>query len=150
MLISTLVLSLFTLTLASCSKDDEGDKNSPEVVSPETNAAVRYYAVSDKEGIAFTAKGIADEVKGSDSPKWVLTYGEIARWLKIDSENIHSIHITRDQILDNGLWRFDVSFAGQAEGTAYAIDVDITDGNIEWSQSIEAMPGGDVFVLDIK
>ena len=63
---------------------------------------------------------------------------------------ISTIKITRDQILKNGLWRFDVRFDGQQEGTAYAIDVDPEDGVIEWVITLEDMPGGNVFTLTMN
>lgn len=69
------------------------------------------------------------------------SYQEIAKHLDIDISKISTIKITRDQILKNGLWRFDVRFDGQQEGTAYAIDVDPEDGEIEWVITLEDLPG---------
>lgn len=36
------------------------------------------------------------------------------------------------------------------EGTAYAIDVDPEDGEIEWVITLEDMPGGNVFILSFS
>lgn len=80
----------------------------------------------------------------------MLSYQEIAKRLDIDISKISTIKITRDQILKNGLWRFDVRFDGQQEGTAYAIDVDPEDGEIEWVITLEDIPGGNVFILSFS
>lgn len=80
----------------------------------------------------------------------MLSYQEIAKRLDIDISKISTIKITRDQILKNGLWRFDVRFDGQQEGTAYAIDVDLEDGEIEWVITLENLPGGNVFTLSFS
>lgn len=80
----------------------------------------------------------------------MLSYQEIAKRLDIDFSKISTIKITRDQILKNGLWRFDVRFDGQQEGTAYAIDVDPENGVIEWVISLEDFPGGNVFTLNVS
>lgn len=79
----------------------------------------------------------------------MLSYQEIAQRLGIDISKISTIKITRDQILKDGLWRFNVRFDGQKEGTAYAIDVDPEDGDIEWVITLEDLPGGNVFTLKI-
>lgn len=156
---AALVAVFAALALASCSKD-EGDARTTEVAAVDSTAdstadstitiPVTSYAVSEHEQIMFSSRGIMDVINNqTDSPQWVLSYQEIAERLDIDYSKISSLHITRDQVLSDGLWRFDVSFDGQAEGTAYGIDVDITDGEIEWVHSIEGMPGGDVFTLNI-
>ena len=44
----------------------------------------------------------------------------------------------------NGLWRFAVPFDGPKEGSEYSIDVNPETGSIEWVQSIEEMPDGEV------
>ena len=80
----------------------------------------------------------------------MLSYQEIAKRLGIDISKISTIKITRDQILKNGLWRFDVRFDGQQEGTAYAIDVDPENGKIEWVITLGDMPGGNVFTLSFS
>lgn len=115
-----------------------------------SNTIVSAYAVSENEQIMFSKNGIIDVLDNhTDSPVWQLSYQEIAKRLNIDFTKISSIQITRDCILKNGLWRFDVRFDGQKEGTAYAIDVDPEDGEIEWVITLEDMPGGSVFVLNI-
>ena len=145
-----LVAAFFTLTLASCSKDDVSSETDP-VVSPSADSeAPSYYAIIDAEGIGFTKDGIAYEYISNGKTRWVLSYEEIAKHLDIDISKISSIKITRDQILKNGLWRFDVRFDGQQEGTAYAIDVDPEDGVIEWVIILEDMPGENVFTLSFS
>lgn len=155
--IAALLAFTLSLVLTSCSKD-EADNHDLHVASVDSTAAtvdsttsttlVSAYAVSEREQIMFSEKGIIDVVDNhTDSPVWQLSYQEIAKRLDIDFSKISSIQITRDCILNNGLWRFDVRFDGQKEGTAYAIDVDPTDGEIEWVISLEDMPGGSVFVL---
>ena len=80
----------------------------------------------------------------------MLSYQEIAKHLDIDFSKISTIKITRDQILKNGLWRFDVRFDGQKEGTAYAIDVNPENGEIEWVITLEDMSGENVFTLSFS
>lgn len=146
-----LVAAFFTLTLASCSKDDvSSDIDDPVVSLPADSEAPSYYAITDAEGIGFTKDGIAYEYISNGKTRWVLSYLEIAKRLDIDISKISTIKITRDQILKNGLWRFDVRFDGQQEGTAYAIDVDPEDGEIEWVITLEDMPGGNVFILSFS
>ena len=143
-----LVAAFFTLALASCSKDDaSSDIDEPVVSPPAGSEAPSYYAITDTEGIGFTKDGIAYEYISNGKTRWVLSYQEIAKRLDIDISKISTIKITRDQILKNGLWRFDVRFDGQQEGTAYAIDVDPEDGEIEWVITLEDLPGGNVFTL---
>ena len=146
-----LVAAFFTLTLASCCKDDVSSDIDDPVVSPAADSeAPSYYAITDAEGIGFTKDGIAYEYISNGKTRWVLSYQEIAKRLDIDFSKISTIKITRDQILKNGLWRFDVRFDGQQEGTAYAIDVDPEDGVIEWVITLEDMPGGNVFILSFS
>lgn len=141
-----LVAAFFTLTLASCSKDDVSSDIEDPVASPSADSeAPSYYAITDAEGIGFTKDGIAYEYISNGKTRWVLSYQEIAKRLDIDISKISTIKITRDQILKNGLWRFD----GQQEGTAYAIDVDSEDGEIEWVITLEDIPGENVFTLHI-
>lgn len=151
-----LVAIAISFVLASCSKGED-DAHTTEVAAVDSTAdsttttPVTSYAVSENEQIMFSSRGIIDVINNqTDSPQWVLSYREIAKRLDIEFSKVSSIKITRDQVLDNGLWRFDVSFDGQQDGTAYGIDVDITDGEIEWVHSIEGMPGGDVFTLNIN
>lgn len=141
---------IFTLTFASCSKDDVSSETDPVVSPPADSEAPSYYAITDAEGIGFTKDGIAYEYISNGKTRWVLSYQEIAKRLDIDISKISTIKITRDQILKNGLWRFDVRFDGQQEGTAYAIDVDPEDGVIEWVITLEDMPGGNVFILSFS
>lgn len=145
-----LVAAFFTLTLASCSKDDVSSETDPVVCPSADSEAPSYYAITDAEGIGFTKDGIAYEYISNGKTRWVLSYEEIAKHLDIDISKISTIKITRDQILKNGLWRFDVRFDGQQEGTAYAIDVDPEDGVIEWVIILEDMPGGNVFTLSFS
>ena len=149
-----LVAAFFTLTLASCSKDDVSS-DTDLVVSPAADSeAPNYYAITNSEGIGFTKDGIAYEYISNGKTRWVLSYQEIAKRLDIDISKISTIKITRDQILKNGLWRFDVRFDvrfdGQQEGTAYAIDVDPENGEIEWVITLEDLPGGNVFTLSFS
>lgn len=141
---------IFTLALASCSKDDVSSDTDPVVSPPADSEAPSYYAITDSEGIGFTKDGIAYEYISKGKTRWVLSYQEIAKRLDIDISKISTIKITRDQILKNGLWRFDVRFDGQQEGTAYAIDVDPEDGEIEWVITLEDLPGENVFTLTMN
>ena len=143
-----LVAAFFTLTLASCSKDDVSSETDPVVSPPADSEAPSYYAITDTEGIGFTKDGIAYEYISNGKTRWVLSYQEIAK--RIDISKISTIKITRDQILKNGLWRFDVRFDGQQKGTAYAIDVDPENGKIEWVITLENFPGGNVFTLSFS
>lgn len=143
-----LVAAFFTLALASCSKDDvSSDIEDPIVSPPADSEAPSYYAITDTEGIGFTKDGIAYEYLSNGKTRWVLSYQEIAKRLDIDISKISTIKITRDQILKDGLWRFNVRFDGQQEGTAYAIDVDPESGEIEWVITLEDLPGENVFTL---
>lgn len=145
-----LVAAFFTLALASCSKDDVSSETDPVVSPPADSEVSSYYAITDTEGIGFTKDGIAYEYLSNGKTRWVLSYQDIAKRLDIDFSKISTIKVTRDQILKNGLWRFDVRFGGQQEGTAYAIDVDPDDGKIEWVITLEDMPGGNVFTLNVS
>lgn len=146
-----LVAAFFTLALASCSKDDvSSDIDDPVVSPPADSEAPSYYAITNSEGIGFTKDGIAYEYISKGKTRWVLSYQEIAKHLDIDFSKISTIKITRGQILKNGLWRFDVRFDGQKEGTAYAIDVNPENGEIEWVITLEDMPGGNVFTLTMN
>ena len=121
------------------------------VVSPSADSeAPSYYAITVTEGIGFTKDGIAYEYISNGKTRWVLSYQEIAKRLDIDFSKISTIKITRDQILKNGLWLFDVRFDGQQEGTAYVIDVDPENGEIEWVITLEDLPGGNVFTLTMN
>lgn len=141
-----LVAAFFTLALASCSKDDVSSDIDLTVSPPADSEAPSYYVITDSEGIGFTKDGIAYEYISNGKTRWVLSYQEIAKRLDIDISKISTIKITRDQILKNGLWRFD----GQKEGTAYAIDVNPENGEIEWVITLEDMSGGNVFTLNVS
>ena len=146
-----LVAAFFTLALASCSKDDVSSDIADPVVSPPADSeAPSYYAITNSEGIGFTKDGIAYEYISKGKTRWVLSYQEIGKRLDIDISKISTIKITRDQILKNGLWRFDVRFEGQKEGTAYAIDVNPENGEIEWVITLEDMSGENVFTLSFS
>ena len=54
------------------------------------------------------------------------------------------MNISRTKVLNDGLWRFAVQFGEQEKGIEYLIDVNPDTGSIEWVQSIEEMPGGEV------
>lgn len=54
------------------------------------------------------------------------------------------MNISRTKVLNDGLWRFAVHFGEQVEGIEYLIDVNPEIGSIEWVQSIEEMPDGEV------
>lgn len=54
------------------------------------------------------------------------------------------MQIAFTKVLKDGLWRFAVQFDGQKEGCEYSIDVNPDTGSIEWVQSIEEMPDGEV------
>lgn len=140
-LLATLFFTFFSLFFASCSKD--GDDNHDLRVTSVESAAPTYYAVSENEMITFSSQGIIDVFdQATESPVWVLSYEEIAKRLDIDLSKVNTIKIARDRILDNGLWRFAVSFDGQEKGSEYGIDVNITNGDIEWSQTMTEMPKG--------
>lgn len=145
-----LVAALLTLALASCSKDDVSSNIDLTVSPPADSEVPSYYAITDSEGIGFTKDGIAYEYISKDKTRWVLSYQDIAKCLDIDISKISTIKITRDKILKNGLWRFDVRFDGQKEGTAYAIDVNPENGEIEWVITLEDMPGGNIFTLSFS
>lgn len=54
------------------------------------------------------------------------------------------MQIAFTKVLKDGLWRFAVQFDGQKEGCEYSIDVNPETGSIEWVQSIEEMPDGEI------
>nr|WP_293465939.1 hypothetical protein [Prevotella sp.] len=84
-----LVAAFFTLTLASCSKDDvSSDIDDPVVSPPADSEAPSYYAITDAEGIGFTKDGIAYEYISNGKTRWVLSYQEIAKRLDIDISKI--------------------------------------------------------------
>ena len=140
MLLATLLLTFSSLFFAGCSKDNDDEKLKVTCVDP---AAVSYYMVSENELITFSSQGIIDVFDhATDSPVWLLSYEEIAKRLGIDLSQVKTIKITRDRILDNGLWCFAVSFDGQEKGSEYGIDVDPKTGDIMWTHSLTEMPKG--------
>ena len=54
------------------------------------------------------------------------------------------MQIVFTKVLKDGLLRFAVQFDGQKEGSEYSIDVNPETGSIEWVQSIEEMPDGEI------
>lgn len=54
------------------------------------------------------------------------------------------MQIAFTKVLKDGLWRFAVQFDGQKEGSEYSIDVNPDTGSIEWVQSIDELPSGEV------
>ena len=139
-LLATLLLTFSSLFFASCNKDNNDEKSKITCVDP---AAVSYYMVSENELITFSSQGIIDIFDHAiDSPVWVLSYEEIAKCLGIDLSQVKTIHITRDCILDDGLWCFAVAFDGQEKGSEYGIDVDPKTGDIMWTHTLTEMPKG--------
>lgn len=140
------VLAAFILTffLASCSKDETIDTGE-RVIRIEANSTRTYYAISETEGITYTSTGIACLInQDTNHPKWILSYEEIAKRLDISLSHASTMQIAFTKVLKDGLWRFAVQFDGQKEGSEYSIDVNPDTGSIEWVQSIEEMPDGEV------
>ena len=139
-----LIAFMFSLVLASCSKDEAFDTDE-RVICIEANSTRTYYAITDTQGITYTSKGIACLInQDTNHPKWTLSYEEIAKQLNISLPNVSTIQIAFTKVLKDGLWRFAVQFDGQKEGSEYSIDVNPEIGNIEWVMSIEDMPDGEV------
>ena len=139
-----LIAFMFSLVLASCSKDEAFDTDE-RVICIEANSTRTYYAITDTQGITYTSKGIACLInQDTNHPKWTLSYEEIAKQLNISLPNVSTIQIAFTKVQNNGLWRFAVQFVGQKEGSEYSIDVNPEIGNIEWVMSIEDMPDGEV------
>ena len=139
-----LIAFMFSLVLASCSKDEAFDTDE-RVICIEANSTRTYYAITDTQGITYTSKGIACLInQDTNHPKWTLSYEEIAKQLNISLPNVSTIQIAFTKVLKDGLWRFAVQFDGQKEGNEYSIEVNPEIGNIEWVMSIEDMPDGEV------
>ena len=132
-----LIAFMFSLVLASCSKDEAFDTDE-RVICIEANSTRTYYAISKTEGIACLIN------KDTNHPKWILSYEDIAKQLNISLSNVSTMQIAFTGVQKNGLWRFAVQFVGQKEGSEYSIDVNPEIGNIEWVMSIEDMPDGEV------
>lgn len=139
-----LIAFMFSLVLASCSKDEAFDTDE-RVIRIEANSTRTYYAISKTEGITYTSTGIACLInQDTNHPKWTLSYEEIAKQLNISLSNVSTMQIAFTGVQKNGLWRFAVQFDDQKEGSEYSIDVNPEIGNIEWVMSIEDMPDGEV------
>ena len=139
-----LIAFMFSLVLASCSKDEAFDTDE-RVICIEANSTRTYYAITDTQGITYTSKGIACLInQDTNHPKWTLSYEEIAKQLNISLPNVSTIQIAFTKVLKDGLSRFAVHFDGQKKGSEYSIDVNPEIGNIEWVMSIEDMPDGEV------
>lgn len=104
-----------------------------------------YYAINKTDGITYTTYGIVYLInRDIKQPKWILSYEEIAKRLDIPFTQVSTMNISRTKVLNDGLWRFAVQFGEQVEGIEYLIDVNPDTGSIEWVQSIEEMPDGEV------
>ena len=104
-----------------------------------------YYAINETDGITYTAYGIVYLINHDiKHPKWILSYEEIAKRLDIPFTQVSTMNISRTKVLNDGLWRFAVHFGEQEGDIEYLIDVNPDTGSIEWVQSIEEMPGGEV------
>lgn len=142
--VKALVAFILTFVLASCSKDESIDTGE-RVIRIEANSTRTYYAITDTEGIAYITSGIACLInQDTKHPKWILSYEDIAKQLNISLSNVSTMQIAFTKVLKDGLWRFAVQFDGQKEGSEYSIDVNPDTGSIEWVQSIEEMPDGEV------
>ena len=139
-----LIAFMFSLVLASCSKDEAFDTDE-RVIRIEANSTRTYYAITDAQGITYTSTGIACLInQDTNHPKWILSYEDIAKHLNISLSNVSTMQIAFTKVQKNGLWRFAVQFDDQKEGSEYSIDVNPEIGNIEWVMSIEDMPDGEV------
>lgn len=139
-----LIAFMFSLVLASCSKDEAFDTDE-RVICIEANSTRTYYAITDTQGITYTSTGIACLInQDTNHPKWILSYEDIAKHLNISLSNVSTMQIAFTKVQKNGLWRFAVQFDDQKEGSEYSIDVNPEIGNIEWVMSIEDMPDGEV------
>lgn len=104
-----------------------------------------YYAINETDGITYTAYGIVYLINHDiKHPKWILSYEEIAKRLDIPFTQVSTMNISRTKVLNDGLWRFAVQFGEQEGDIEYLIDVNPDTGSIEWVQSIEEMPDGEV------
>lgn len=143
-MVQALVAFTLLLVLASCSKD-ETFNTGERAICIEANSTRTYYAITDTEGVAYITSGIACLInQDTKHPKWILSYEDIAKQLNISLSNVSTMHIAFTEVLKDGLWRFAVQFDGQKEGSEYSIDVNPETGSIEWVQSIEEMPDGEV------
>ena len=103
-----LIAFMFSLVLASCSKDEAFDTDE-RVICIEANSTRTYYAITDTQGITYTSTGIACLInQDTNHPKWTLSYEEIAKQLNISLSNVSTMQIAFTKVLNNGLWRFAV------------------------------------------
>ena len=142
--VKALVAFILTFVLASCSKDESIDTGE-RVIRIEANSTRTYYAITDTQGITYTSTGIACLInQDTNHPKWILSYEDIAKHLNISLSNVSTMQIAFTKVQKDGFWRFAVQFDGQKEGSEYSIDVNPETGSIEWVQSIEEMPDGEI------
>ena len=101
-----LIAFMFSLVLASCSKDEAFDTDE-RVICIEANSTRTYYAITDTQGITYTSKGIACLInQDTNHPKWILSYEEIAKRLDISLSHASTMQIAFTGVQKNGLWRF--------------------------------------------
>ena len=142
--IKALVAFILAFVLASCSKEETMDAGE-RVICISASGTRTYYAINETDGITYTTDGIVYLINHDiKHPKWILSYEEIAKRLDISLSHASTMQIAFTKVLKDGLWRFAVQFDGQKEGNEYSIDVNPDTGSIEWVQSIEEMPDGEV------
>lgn len=142
--IKALVAIILAFVLASCSKEETMDAGE-RVICISASGTRTYYAINETDGITYTTYGIVYIInRDIKHPKWILSYEEIAKRLDIPFTQVSTMNISRTKVLNDGLWRFAVQFGEQVEGIEYLIDVNPDTGSIDWVQSIEEMPDGEV------
>ena len=142
--IKALVAFILAFVLASCSKEETMDAGE-RVICISASGTRTYYAINETDGITYTTDGIVYLINHDiKHPQWILSYEEIAKRLDIPFTQVSTINISRTKVLNDGLWRFAVQLGEQEKGTEYLIDVNPETGSIEWVQSIEEMPDGEV------
>ena len=142
--VQALVAFALLLVLASCSKDETYNTDE-RVICIEANSTRSYYAITDTEGVSYTTTGIACLInQDTNHPKWILSYEDIAKQLNISLSNVSTMQIAFTGVQKNGLWRFAVQFGEREGDIEHLIDVNPDTGSIEWVQSIEEMPDGEV------
>ena len=142
--IKVLVAFILAFVLASCSKEETMDAGE-RVICISASGTRTYYAINETDGITYTTYGIVYLInRDIKQPKWILSYEEIAKRLDIPFTQVSTMNISRTKVLNDGLWRFTVQFGEQEGDIEHLIDVNPDTGSIEWVQSIEEMPGGEV------
>ena len=142
--IKALVAFILAFVLASCSKEETMDAGE-RVICISASGTRTYYAINETDGITYTTYGIVYLINHDiKHPKWILSYEEIAKRLDIPFTQVSTMNISRTKVLNDGLWRFAVQFGEQEGDIEYLIDVNPDTGSIEWVQSIEEMPDGEV------